>query len=269
MDYIGKLSIFDPLLFQDDWFELFSRIEHQSVDLILTDPPYGILEKCRDIDKAVDLAKLEITFDRVLKPTGLITLFCNLDLVRRVLDCFSLFVLRSLHIWNKPTAMPISKLMPLPNAEFLLVLKRKEVKTSDTTWHPREMVPMQDPYRKRSSILESPTRRHIKNPVSHNEDGKRWVSTIISAPNKPNMVKSERSSHPTQKPEALLRMLIRGYSNVGDVILDPFAGSGSSLISAWKESRKSIGAEMDPIFYTEAKERIARALSQQELFIHG
>ena len=77
---------------------------------------------------------------------------------------------------------------------------------------------------------------------------------------------SERTSHPTQKPELLLRQLIRGYSNKGQIILDPFAGSASTLISAYKEKRRSIGVEIESKYYEESQERINRIIIQQELF---
>ena len=159
---VQDLFVPEPMLWHGDWFDLYSLIEPRTIDLILTDPPYGVLEKHRDTDKPVELARLEITFDGVLKPAGLVILFCNLDLARKVLDTFTLFVLRSLHVWQKPVAIPISELMPLPNAEFLVVLKRNGVRTGDTSWHPFDMISPGNPYHKRSSILESPSRRMLK-----------------------------------------------------------------------------------------------------------
>ncbi len=127
------------------------------------------------------------------------------------------------------------------------------------------MLPSLIPYTTRSTILTSPTRRHIKNSVSRNIDGKRWAHGVIEAPNKPNMPQSERSNHPSQKPELLLRQLIRGYSNPGDLVLDPFSGSGSTLISAYKEYRRSIGFEIENRYYLEAKNRIEIITKQQVL----
>jgi len=49
--------------------------------------------------------------------------------------------------------------------------------------------------------------------------------------------------HPTQKPIDLMKWLVRTYSNPGDTILDPFAGSGSTLVAAAIEGRKAIGIE--------------------------
>ena len=254
-----------PNLIFSDFYERWQEVGIGRIDMVLTDPPFGILEK-EGWDRGVALDELESAIDHVLKLTGLWVMFCNLELLRRTFDELSTFKMRSYHAWHKTSAMPISRLMPLPDLEYILVLKRRGVRTKDLAWHPKDMLPPGKPYEKKSNILESPTRRHIKNSLSINPDGKRWVSTVIEAPNKPNMPKEERSGHPSQKPEGLLRLLIRGYSNRGDTILDPFAGSGSTLLSAYKEGRKSIGFEIEESYYQEAMRRIDRATAQEELW---
>lgn len=52
--------------------------------------------------------------------------------------------------------------------------------------------------------------------------------------------------HPTEKPVALLRMLVESSSSLGEAVLDPFAGSGSTLIAALMEGRRALGIELDP-----------------------
>jgi len=267
MNVIAPNHGIEPILYNDNWFDLYQELESGSFDLVLTDPPFGILEK-EGWDRSVAIDELETTIDHVLKDNGQCIMFCNLELLHRTYDELTLFTMRSYHVWHKTSAKPISRLMPLPDLEFILVLKRKGVKTTDLSWNPRDMLPAGMPYQKKSTILESPTRRHIKSRISQNEDGKRWVSTIIQAPNKPNMPKEERTDHPSQKSEELLRLLIRGYSNKGDIILDPFAGSGSTLISAYKEERRSMGVELNLIFYEKTQKRIEKITSQQELFIN-
>lgn len=250
-----------PVLLGRNWFDIYDKLGSGMADLILTDPPYGILEK-EGWDRQIALDEMESSFDRVLKETGQVIMFCSLELLHKSLEQFSYFKLRSYHIWQKTTAMPISKLMPLPNQEFIIVLKKKGMRTTDLAWNPKDVIPPGDPYYKKSNIVESPTRRQIKSGVHRNDDGKRWVPVILPAPNKPNMKKLERSNHPSQKPEKLLRMLIRGYSNKNDLIVDPFSGSGSTLISAMKENRRSLGVELNTEFYAEASDRIVTAMSE-------
>jgi DNA modification methylase len=255
---------YHPILLNDDWFQIYGTIPVNSIDLIVTDPPYDILEK-ETWDLHVDLIALEQTFDSMLTVNGRVIMFCNLDLYWQINNTFKLFKKRTMHIWKKTSAMPISEHVPLPDYEFIVVLSRAGVPVSRLTWNPWDIVPPGKPYIKKSTILTSPTRRHVKSPISENIDGKRWVPTILEAPNKPNMPESERSNHPVQKPESLLRMLIRGYSDPGQLILDCFAGSGSTLISAYKEGRRSIGVEIEERFFLEAKSRISAATNQQVL----
>jgi DNA modification methylase len=70
---------------------------------------------------------------------------------------------------------------------------------------------------------------------------------------------SERKhgKHPSQKPLEIGRRLILGFTNPGDVIIDPFAGSGTFLCSAKSYGRKYIGIERDPSFIELAKSRLA------------
>lgn len=63
--------------------------------------------------------------------------------------------------------------------------------------------------------------------------------------------------HPTQKPLEILLPLIRSYSNIGDIILDPFAGSGSTLLAARQLGRSWIGIEMDQTYHNNAINRLA------------
>ena len=62
--------------------------------------------------------------------------------------------------------------------------------------------------------------------------------------------------HPTQKPLEILRPLIRNYSDIGDVVLDPFAGSGSTLLAAQQLRRSWIGMERDSTYYRNAMKRL-------------
>ncbi len=64
--------------------------------------------------------------------------------------------------------------------------------------------------------------------------------------------------HPTEKPVPVLETLIRAFSRPGDLVLDPFMGSGSTLVAARTLGRRSIGIELDPTYFAAAQRRLAQ-----------
>ena len=62
--------------------------------------------------------------------------------------------------------------------------------------------------------------------------------------------------HPTQKPLEILRLLIKAYSDIGDIVLDPFAGSGSTLLAAKQLGRSWLGMEIDATYHHNAITRL-------------
>jgi site-specific DNA-methyltransferase (adenine-specific) len=71
-------------------------------------------------------------------------------------------------------------------------------------------------------------------------------------------VSSERTGYPTQKPQALLERVIAASSNEGDLVLDPFCGSGTTLVTAKNLNRKWIGIDLNEEALAIAKERLTR-----------
>lgn len=69
----------------------------------------------------------------------------------------------------------------------------------------------------------------------------------------------ENTDHPTQKPEKLIAKLILASSNDGDVVLDPFLGSGTTLVVAKKLKRHYVGIELDETYACLAEKRLALA----------
>ena len=69
-------------------------------------------------------------------------------------------------------------------------------------------------------------------------------------------VYSSKMVHPTEKPVGLLANLISSVTKPGDLILDPFAGSGSTLVAAKKTGRRFIGIELDDDYFVTAQRRI-------------
>jgi site-specific DNA-methyltransferase (adenine-specific) len=71
--------------------------------------------------------------------------------------------------------------------------------------------------------------------------------------------------HPTEKPVALMKELVRLFTNPGDVIFDPFMGSGSTGVAALELGRRFIGVEKDPVYFCLARDRIKEALSKNQI----
>jgi site-specific DNA-methyltransferase (adenine-specific) len=69
---------------------------------------------------------------------------------------------------------------------------------------------------------------------------------------------AEKTDHPTQKPEALLERLIAASSNEGELVVDPFAGSGTTLVVADRLGRRWTGADSDPRYVALARARLGR-----------
>ena len=72
---------------------------------------------------------------------------------------------------------------------------------------------------------------------------------------------ARRVGHPAPFPEALAARVIRLFSYVGDVVLDPFAGSGTTCVAAAHHDRRYIGYEIEPAYCELAERRIAEAIA--------
>ena len=76
--------------------------------------------------------------------------------------------------------------------------------------------------------------------------------------------KDERTGHPTQKPTELFAAIINDFTRPGDLILDPFCGSGTTGIACVQTGRRFIGVEIDPGYADIARARIAKAAEQAQ-----
>lgn len=255
---------------QGNFFNQWERLPKSAFDLILTDPPYGLFgQEIDDLawDTPINIGHLEDIFATLLTPTGLVLLSCDLHFLTQLLMEFTThFEYHHHYVWRKPGGMPVNTTHPIPNHEFVVGFRRQGVSVRELTWHPRETGIMGDPYEKVNTSVTVPTRRMKKGSTNANQSGKRYMKTVLDAPSKPNMPKAERTSHPMQKPLALLQPLVRTYSNPGDLILDPFAGSGSTLVAAALEHRRAIGCEINHDYYEEARCRLNQIVDQEDLF---
>lgn len=202
----------------------------QSVDLVVTDPPYRTISGGNTQGKHQRPSGMltnndgrifrhnDITFDewlpdvfRVLRDPGHCYVMTNLlnlwDLHRVAVSCG--FLAHNLLVWKKNTPTPNRWYMK--NAEYILFLRRGKA-------------------------------RGIVHPGS---------MTVHDVPG----VRGDRS-HPTEKPVDLMRLYIENSSNPGDIVLDPFMGSGSTGVAAHTTGRRFIGIESDREYYLTACKRL-------------
>lgn len=81
-----------------------------------------------------------------------------------------------------------------------------------------------------------------------------------------NMKNKEERIHPTQKPLPIIEWILNKYTKEGDLILDPFIGSGTTAVACHKLKRKYIGFELDEEYFNLASKRIEEAKSQISIF---
>ena len=250
-----------------DFFELYKTIKPGSVDLILTDPPYGCLTDVQQWDVELDWFAVEQIFSRLLKPNGLAIIFCDIQLLVKLYSTFSKYlVYKHYHIWQKPAGMVVNMKRPISDTEFVIIFKQQASRIKDVTFNPAAMGENGLPYYKKNNFRDIPTRKMKKPDYDLNETGFRFPKTIIKAPNKPCMPFAERNDHPTQKPLQLIKKLILGYSNREEMVFDPFAGSGTTLVGCAHTERLGIGFEINNDYYKIAEKRINQAMQQINLF---
>jgi len=259
-------SVISADLVLGDFHDESKLLDSGTVDLLTVDPPYGVL-KTVEWDTPLDWEVTEKVFADLLTPIGQAIIFCNFKLMIEILNIFGDYLeFRHFHVWYKSSALPTSQYSPIPDSEHILIFKKRGVKPSDLVFNSKATLQRGKPYSKKNINRDVSIRQEMKPAVDVNETGERHIRHILEAVSKPNMVKAERTSHPTQKPLQLMRELIRVYSNPGQLIVSPFAGSGTDLIAADMEGRRCIGYELDEAYYKEAVARIAQYHSQGDFF---
>lgn len=175
--------------------------------------------------------------------------------------------LRQCVIWNKPNAMPESVTdRPATSHEYLFLLSRSKryfydaaaVREPDAGWdHPRAVLVGQ-PSLEPSGGLRAP-HRGIRTQHGRNGEGrnKRSVWSVATEP--------FPGAHFAVMPQALVEPCILAGSKPGDLVLDPFAGSGTVGVVALRHGRRFLGLELNPAYATMARERIAGPLFAQEI----
>jgi DNA modification methylase len=237
-----------------DCVEVLDALPEKSVDLVFADPPYNLQlnnELWRPNHTKVDAVDDEwdqfagfAEYDRftrrwltacrrVLKDTGtlwVIGSYHNIYRVGAILMDLGYWILNDV-VWVKTNPMPNFRGVRFTNAHETLLWAQKN-KGARYTFNHHAMKALNDDLQMRSD----------------------WEIPLCTGKERVRL--NGAKAHSTQKPEALLYRVILSSSNLGDVVLDPFFGTGTTGAVAKKLHRHWIGIERDPVYIQVAQERI-------------
>ena len=237
-------------LYKGDCLELMKNIPDKSIDMILCDLPYGTTE-CK-WDNIIPFEDLWKEYKRIIKDNGAILLFSQQPFTS-FLTCSNINMFRYEYIWEKSSSTGFlnAKKMPLKKHENILVFYKKL-----PTYNPQ--FTQGKPYTTKRTGTPSIYRQDLVRTDTIN-NGFRYPTDILLFKNPNN-----KNVHPTQKPVPLLEYLIKTYTNEGDLVLDNCMGSGSTGVACVNLNRKFIGIEMDEKYFNIAKDRINKAMKDND-----
>lgn len=243
-----KYEIQNQTLHNADWRQFLPTQGDASVDLLLTDPPYGITSI--GWDKKVEWPLFWEQIKRICKPDAPMVIFASGKFINELINSNPKDYRYEL-IWEKTLAVGFldANRRPLRAHEQILIFTRKGFRNS--TYNPQK-------------VEGKPHKTGGEGKQAVHYGGKRGrTETVITNLYHPrsvlkysNQIKG-KSLHPTAKPLELVEWLVRSYSNPGDVVLDPFSGSGTTLAASMIAGRRGIGCELSPEYFETAKQRLA------------
>ena len=255
------MTDFDSV-YEMDAFDLLRGLPDGSVDAVITDPPY--LTTQLSFDKlAIDWAALITECLRVVKPTGAVVLFAAMRTAVAMISAAPKYY-RYDWVWTKtkPTGFPSAPLQPLRAHEHILVWSTGVAINGFIAQQHKPMCynPVMGkgaPYLKfnrkgsnRGGGMYSASA--TDNDTTSISNGERYPTSVVHYPNPNN-----GSLHPTQKPLDLMTYLVKTYTLAGEVIVDPFAGSGTTLRAAQLLGRRYIGCDLSAEYVDIARRRLA------------
>ena len=257
-----KVVIGNCELYCGDCFEILPQLDVE-VDVVISDPPYSSsFGRCTDLqwDKPIPLAEFWQLMETKTKSEANIVLFCNLkfgvDLIMSKKEWFRYDL-----IWAKNNRCGFlnAALQPLRAHEQILVFGRPGFRET-ATYNPLKL-PGGRPFVKKTKKRKGsvyPSQDHHTT-VS---DGTIHPSSVLMFDNDRQGNQSDFCHHPTMKPLLLNGWLVYTYSNLGDCIIDPFCGSGTTLLAAAKLGRKAIGIERERKYFDIACRRLDEEMSK-------
>jgi modification methylase len=247
-------------IIRGDCVAAMNKLPEKSVDLIFADPPYNLQlggdltrpdnSKVNAVDDHWDQFDSFAVYDeftrnwltaakRVLKDDGAIWVigsYHNIFRVGSILQDLGYWILNDV-IWRKSNPMPNFKGTRYTNAHETLIWATRNPEQKKYTFNYDAMKALNEGVQMRSD----------------------WVLPLCTGSER---IKDDQGSkaHPTQKPESLLHRVILSTTNEGDVVLDPFFGTGTSGAVAKKLGRHYIGIEREADYIKVARERLRRVV---------
>lgn len=219
---------------QGDCLKVIEKLKNASVDLILCDLPYGTTQN--KWDSVIPLEELWAQYQRIIKPKGVIALTSQgVFTARLILSNEAWFRYKFVWVKSKPTNFLNARRQPLRQHEDVCVFYGSQPNY-------RPVMSKGEPYDKGTRKAQYTGSYGDFRPVQVKSEGERFPTDTLYC----KTAESEaggRVWHPTQKPIALGRYLIRMFTGEGDVVLDNAFGSGSFLVAAALEGRRFIGIE--------------------------
>jgi site-specific DNA-methyltransferase (adenine-specific) len=259
-----KISNLDyPYYKIGDALELIKEIPDESIDLILTDPPYNEVDMKWDNFK--EWNKLFYEINRTMNPYASFYIFGNQPFLANLLkDLNNYFKFRFELIWFKNAPAPHSSdYQPLRQHENIWCFTKKALKVKEGMIFNIDAVKtIGQGYRK---LVKSKVQRHrgFKDFLCENE-GRYPISVIYAQAVRGGH--PEYTGHNTQKPLDLIEWIIKVASNKNDIILDPFLGSGTTLVACKKLNRKGIGFEINSEYEKIIRKRIKASIPSIETY---
>jgi site-specific DNA-methyltransferase (adenine-specific) len=215
-------------IYYGDCLEGMAGIADQSIDLILTDPPYEI----------EDMSPFFRHFKRILKETGSLYVFGNKNIVAE-------------H-WFRQLQMPYKEILcwyyknsPKPRGRWRMSMQVVIYGyfSDDSTWNEDEARVEYQPATKKLNGRIRPSTGRLDEPMPYDTSKGALPRDVIEYPALLGHLSRERVGHPDQKPLGLVERLIRTSSNEGDLVLDAFAGSGTTVFACVNTNRHYIAFE--------------------------
>tara|TARA_B110000459_G_scaffold196338_1_gene238227 strand:+ start:346 stop:1107 length:762 start_codon:yes stop_codon:yes gene_type:complete len=235
--------------------EVMKTMPDNSIDAIITDPPYGTTA-CK-WDSVIDFELMWEQLNRIIKPNGAIVLFGS-EPFSSALRMSNINNFKYDWIWEKtmPTGMATSSFMPMKYHEIISVFVNKGKPTFNKILAERNKSGLgRAKYKMQgSSHLSNHVNMGKKNPTQYNPT-KVNPKTVLKFKSVPNTPKGSKL-HSTQKPILLMDYLIKTYTNENETVLDFTMGSGSTIVACQNTDRNGIGIEMDENYFEIAKKRI-------------